>query len=177
VVKNHDGSISTVRTISIGTDQGEVLIPTVVGNRVVSDEEAIREYQRTGKHLGIFGTPEDATSYAQSLHQQQERQYARPTAQPLSNGAAAVSAVYPNARITDNRRPANSALGRANPRSWHVRSGGAVDIAPIPGMSFDQYVGGLRKAGHTIIEARDEVNNPSSHATGPHWHVVLGKGR
>jgi hypothetical protein len=28
-----------------------------------------------------------------------------------------------------------------------------------------------------IIEGRDEANNPSRHATGPHWHFVLGKGR
>lgn len=78
VVHNRDGSISTVRTISIGTDQGEVLIPTVVGNRVVSDDEAVREYERTGKHLGIFRTPDEATAYAKSLHTQQEREYVRP---------------------------------------------------------------------------------------------------
>lgn len=95
----------------------------------------------------------------------------------MSNGAAAVASVFPNARITDNRRDPNSALGRANPRSWHVRSAGAVDVAPIPGMTFDQYVGGLKKAGYSIIEARDEVKNPSGHATGPHWHVVIGGGR
>ncbi len=80
VVRNRDGSISTVRTISIGTDKGEVLIPTVIGNRVVSDDEAIREYERTGKHLGIFRTPDEATSYAKSLHNQQEQQYAPKTA-------------------------------------------------------------------------------------------------
>lgn len=76
VVRNRDGTISTVRSISIGTDQGEVLIPTVVNGRVVSDEEAIAEYRRTGQHLGIFRTPQEADAYARHLHEEQAREYA-----------------------------------------------------------------------------------------------------
>ena len=74
-VKNADGSISTVRSISIGTDKGEVLIPTVIGNRVVSNEEAIRHYQQTGENLGTFDSPQSANAYAETLHEQQARQY------------------------------------------------------------------------------------------------------
>lgn len=50
-----------------------------------------------------------------------------------------------------------------------------MDIAPIPGMTFQQFVRKIQASGRKIIEARDEVTNPSSHATGPHWHVVIGE--
>lgn len=72
-VKNEDGSISTVRSLGVNIDGKEVLIPTVVGNRVVSDDEAIKEYKRTGKHLGIFATPEDSTAFAQQLHENEAK--------------------------------------------------------------------------------------------------------
>jgi hypothetical protein len=67
-VLNPDGSISTVRSMSANFDGEEVLIPTTVGGRVVSDEEAIQEYLRTRRHLGKFKTPQEATAYADQLH-------------------------------------------------------------------------------------------------------------
>ena len=67
-VRNPDGSTSTVRSASFGENGYEVLIPTVVGGRVVSDDEAWRHYKRTGQHLGIFLSPQHATAYAKRLH-------------------------------------------------------------------------------------------------------------
>jgi hypothetical protein len=96
---------------------------------------------------------------------------------PVSDGVAALQGIFPNARVTSGYRGPDHPLTKANPKSWHSRSRAAVDIAPIPGMTFDQAAAKLRAQGYGIIEARDEVNNPSSHATGPHWHFVLGKGR
>lgn len=81
VVKNKDGSISTVRSISANFDGKEVLIPTVSEDgKILTDEQAIAQYRRTGKNLGVFDTPEAATAYAERLHQQQAQQYGDPMA-------------------------------------------------------------------------------------------------
>jgi hypothetical protein len=65
------GEIATVRSISIEEDGNQVLIPTVVGDKIVSDEEAIAHYRSTGEHLGKFDTAEHATAYATALHEAQ----------------------------------------------------------------------------------------------------------
>jgi hypothetical protein len=80
-VTNADGSVSTVRSIGVNVGGKEVLIPTVVGNRVVSNADAIAEYKRTGKHLGVFDTPEHSDQYAQKLH---ESEAAKLDAAPLT---------------------------------------------------------------------------------------------
>jgi len=82
VVKNRDGSISTVRSVSFHLDNfqnrpkgAEVLVPTVIGDRVVSNQSAWSHYKRTRSHLGIFDTPAHATSYAIALHKWQANYY------------------------------------------------------------------------------------------------------
>ncbi len=78
VVHNADGTISTVRSMSIGTDQGEVLIPTISEDgRVMTADEAIKQYRKTGRHLGIFRDRAAADAFAKQLHQEQEQEYSR----------------------------------------------------------------------------------------------------
>lgn len=69
-VKNPNGSISTVDSISIGIDGKEVLLPQVTpdGRHFHSADEAFAEYQATGRHLGKFDTPAAATAFAEQLH-------------------------------------------------------------------------------------------------------------
>lgn len=99
-VKNSDGTISTVRSISIGTDNGEVLIPTVVGGKVVSDDDAIKHYRETGENLGTFSSPQSADNYAEFLHKSQERQYAHQKGDLLSQWAAEIDAQEEGPKIS-----------------------------------------------------------------------------
>ena len=70
------GVISTVRSASIGTPDGEVLIPTVSPDgRLLTVPEATELYNETGQHLGIFDSVESANTYAGWLHRQQAQQY------------------------------------------------------------------------------------------------------
>lgn len=74
VVKNADGTVSTVRSISVGIDGQEILIPTVSEDgRILSDEEAVQQYRRTGRHLGKFRSVKTANQYAMQIHEEQER--------------------------------------------------------------------------------------------------------
>lgn len=92
----------------------------------------------------------------------------------VANAKSAIEGLFPGVRVTDWKRDPNSKLGRANPGSYHNSTGAAVDVAPIPGLKFKDFIGSIRQAGFKIIEARDEATNPLKHTTGPNWHVVLG---
>lgn len=77
VVNNADGTISTVRSISIEEDGNEVLIPTVSDDgRILTDQQAVAQYRSTGKHLGKFDSVEHANTYAKALHEGQAERYA-----------------------------------------------------------------------------------------------------
>jgi hypothetical protein len=69
VRRNADGSISTVLSMSFEEDGKEVLVPKISNTgKLLSDEEAIKEYRKSGKYLGKFNNEQDADQYAQALH-------------------------------------------------------------------------------------------------------------
>lgn len=71
IVQNADGTVSTVRSITIQEGAKYVLLPTVVGDAVVSNKAAIAHYRKTGEHLGIFTSETAADHYAVALHKEQ----------------------------------------------------------------------------------------------------------
>lgn len=76
IVNNPDGSFSTVRSMSFNNGGREVLVPTRTDSgQNLSPLDAIRQFMRTGQHLGMFDTPENATAYALQLHGTQEQLY------------------------------------------------------------------------------------------------------
>lgn len=87
------------------------------------------------------------------------------------DAVSVIKSLFPGVHITDTKRDPNSALGRKNPGSYH-NVGRAVDMRPIPGVTFEEVKVQLKANGVDLVEAIDEVKNPSKHATGPHWHFA-----
>ena len=75
VVHNADDSISTVRSITVGFGDKTYVLPTVIGDKIVSNKEAIKHFKDTGEHLGAFDTLADAEGYSQRLHEDQAKEY------------------------------------------------------------------------------------------------------
>ena len=84
VVKNPDGSISSVRSMGMEDENPQspyygkqVLVPTVIpdanGRWMVDTSPkgtaARAYYYKTGQHLGVFETPDASDAYAQRLHE------------------------------------------------------------------------------------------------------------
>ena len=79
-VKNADGSISTVKSMSytaeINGNQKYILIPTVSDEgKIMSPKEAIKYWNNKQQHLGIYDTRKEADEAAQQIHIQQQDFY------------------------------------------------------------------------------------------------------
>jgi hypothetical protein len=70
VVKNSDGTESTVKTITTEIDGKTVLLPTIIDGKEVSSKEAVKHYKETGEHMGIFSSEAAADAYDKKLHEE-----------------------------------------------------------------------------------------------------------
>lgn len=87
VVHNADGSISTVRSITVTDDQGRgILIPTVSPDgKILNNKQALDLFRRTHQHLGVYKNEAAANKAAQQLHNDQAAEYLKkptPTTTP-----------------------------------------------------------------------------------------------
>lgn len=78
-VPNPAGGASTVYSMSFRDDDPqsptfgfEVLVPLADEGRILSEDEAINKFYRTGRHLGVFSDPQSAVAYADQLHKDYE---------------------------------------------------------------------------------------------------------
>lgn len=97
-----------------------------------------------------------------------------PTIGRLSTEAevqALVRQIAPGVRITSGlRTPSQNRGVNGAAHSYHL-TGHAIDMAPLPGRTLDDFVQELRANGLNVIEALNETAN-SPHSTGPHWHIA-----
>lgn len=114
IVRNRDGSISTLRSMSINEDGAETLIPTISRFGIpLTHDEAVAEYAATGKHLGRYATPELATAASKALseHQADFYKYGYPNFNYTSGQwEAATPPTESTATPTATLRDANGAL-------------------------------------------------------------------
>jgi hypothetical protein len=162
VVKNPDGSISTVRSTGVNLDGRETLLPTVSPEgKNLSLDEAIDLYRRTGQHLGKFDTVDQSNAYAQALHEAQAKQYAMPdigvpaispgpqvsAGMPWANRAADVASRLVGGQIEGAKRLAETpgAIMTPNPykpgsEEWHYFEGerdkAITDFGPAMGLNM-----------------------------------------
>jgi len=94
---NADGSVSTVASMSVTLDDGKALLLSTVteDGKMMTQKEAIRYYEATGKHLGVFENLDVANEYADLLHRQQARyiELATPSSVAEGLGKAAVGTI------------------------------------------------------------------------------------
>jgi hypothetical protein len=64
--RDEEGGRRSEYKMGFNDGENEVLIPTVVGGKQLSEDEAIAQYERTGLNMGKFKTPEEA-EYASKM--------------------------------------------------------------------------------------------------------------
>lgn len=123
VLNNGDGSFSTIETVSFANEFGEVVVPTIINGVRVGVDEAIKHYEQTGEHLGVFANAEEAARYAKALSEAQAQ-----TIEGFSTGADRATRLMLDLAV---------AAGRAEQEIKHSNSSPASETSSLPPPIFD----------------------------------------
>ncbi len=137
-IANPDGSRSTVRSLGFSEGGPEILVPTVVpGRGVISDDDAIAEYRRTGQHLGKFQDVAASNAYAEALHRQQAGEMNSPAARARAIKAARAAGPAPFA-LPNYAQPEDTAGPVTDQTMADTRAAKIREIQDSAGMIGDQ---------------------------------------
>lgn len=153
VVRNADGSISTLESFSFNEDGDEVLVPMVApnGGKFPSEDAAIAYYRQSGQHLGKFKSPEAATRLAQSLHEGQQRRYGDGIGLPPTTRTVQSIPMGPGVNTNVFETGLQLPWGEVARLPKDTNFAPAVEqyaqtLGPRPGPTFDPVQGGPRYA-------------------------------
>jgi spore germination cell wall hydrolase CwlJ-like protein len=140
VVANKDGTVSTEQSISFEEDGKEVLIPTIINGKKVSDEEAIEHYHETGEHLGKFSSPEAANAAAEGIHKRQEK---RVDTAPVIR----ITELPPRRPETVKEAPKEAPKVVAPIQTATLPSGKVIEVGRIYTVNGRDYIGSVDAGG------------------------------
>lgn len=183
VLQNKDGTSSTASTISIGTDEGEVLIPTVVNGVRLSEKDAIEHYKKTKEHFGVFATPQDANTYAAQLHDKMEASVSRPKLSPEERRAIGTKAQAARVRFAHSGMKDTAADAEARalqkqldddgtaPAPSRAASAAAPAAAPgaSPAASAQAPAGPIRSYAEMQTLRKEEEQKPLKEEDAKQW--------
>jgi hypothetical protein len=191
IVRNKDGSISTIRAFYIQDDQGRtVLLPSMdKDGNVMTMPAAVRYWSARGQSLGIFDTPANAEAYESTMHDLLSEQYRRmgvfdrpagPRGRPATTSAASTRRVWsePGSRDVVPSQIGPQDVGRSAAGARSAAAAAPTDLfaETPPGPSR------LQLGGEAAFRwARGQIPAPIGTAPvprpGPEWNRPPGPSR
>lgn len=156
IAHNPDGSYSTVRSISVDQDGHSYLIPTVVGGKVVSNDQAIQHFNQTGENLGQFDNWQNADKYAETLHNEQAAAYDKKASATSGGRFGGVpvdslpTATVSAPAVPDERSSLSDFMGGLGRGAWGTAQGAGQLIMHSPAAKLGELIRGkIKDAGIT----------------------------
>ena len=138
-----EGAVSTVRSASFGIGKGEVLLPTVVKGKILSDTNAFSAYANGGykDHLGVYPNTAAANKAAEVIHLSEANRIAQ-----VAKAQAQRNVDLNNAGIAKNFVGPVAPIIKPEKKGFLSKVGGFVKELARPSNSFALIGGGIGTA-------------------------------